>query len=69
MKNWQTTLVGILGGIFTAVGPNLIARAQGNKNAPPITAGNIGAGIALAALGYLAQDAAKQGQAAPPPAI
>lgn len=68
MKDWRTTFVGLLGGIFAAVGPNLIARARGDKSAPPITAQNIGVGVALAALGVLAQDAAqKQLQSPTPP--
>lgn len=51
-KNWKTTLLGVLGGLFMLFGP----RLSGDATAPPITIGNIGAAAAVAALGALAKD-------------
>ncbi len=52
MKNWKTTLAGILGGLFMLFGP----RLSGNVSAPPITLGNVGGAIAVALLGVNAKD-------------
>lgn len=52
MRNWKTTLLGVLGGLFMLFGP----RLQGNATAPPITIGNVGAAAAVALLGALARD-------------
>lgn len=54
-SSWKTTLAGILGGLFMLFGP----RLQGNTQAPPITIGNVGSAIAVAALGIAAKDANK----------
>ena len=51
-KNWKTTLLGVLGGLFMLFGP----RLQGDGTAPPITAGNVGAAAAIALLGAVAKD-------------
>ena len=52
MKNWKTTLFGLLGGLFMLFGP----RLQGNTDAPPLTIGNIGAAAAIALLGAVSKD-------------
>ena len=57
MKNWKTSLAGILGGPIITFGPSVGGRLQGNPNTPPITAGNYLTGIALAVVGALAKDA------------
>jgi len=56
IKNWKTTLAGLLGGLIVALGPAIGARLQGDKTAPPITAQNVLPGIALAVLGALTKD-------------
>lgn len=56
VKNWKTSLAGILGGIILTFGPAMGARLSGDKTAPPITSGNYLPGIALAALGLLSKD-------------
>ncbi len=56
MKNWKTTLAGILGGLLIAFGPSVGARLQGDKTAPPITSGNVLPGVAIAVLGALTKD-------------
>lgn len=52
MKNWKTSLAGILGAVFMMVGP----RLAGDKTQPPITLGNTIPAIAMAALGIVAKD-------------
>ncbi len=52
MKNWKTTLMGVLGGLFMLFGP----RLSGDQGAPAVTIGNIGAAAAIAVLGALAKD-------------
>lgn len=52
MKNWKTTLAGILGAVCMMVGP----RLAGDKTAPPITSGNLIPAIAIAAVGILSKD-------------
>lgn len=52
MKNWKTSLVGILGGLFMLFGP----RLTGNTAAPPITIGNVGTAVAIAVLGLVSKD-------------
>ncbi len=56
MKSWKTSLAGLLGGLILTFGPSVGARLSGDKTAPPITSGNYGVGIAIAALGLLAKD-------------
>lgn len=56
MKNWKTSLAGILGGLLLAFGPNVGARLQGNTDVPPITAGNYAPAIAFALLGIHSKD-------------
>ncbi len=56
MKNWKTTLAGVLGGLVITFGPAAGARLSGDKTAPPITAQNYLPGIALATIGLLAKD-------------
>lgn len=52
MKNWKTSLVGILGAVFMIIGP----RLSGDTTQPPITSGNTIPAIAIAALGILSKD-------------
>lgn len=52
MKNWKTSLLGVLGGLAILFGP----RLQGDPNAPPITLGNIGQAAAITLLGIAAKD-------------
>lgn len=56
MKNWKTTLAGIIGGLIIALGPSVGARLQGDTAAPPITASNYLPGIGLAVIGALSKD-------------
>ncbi len=56
MKNWKTTLAGLLGGLIIMFGPNVGARLQGDTTVPPITSGNYGPAIAIAVLGLLTKD-------------
>jgi len=51
MKNWKTTLFGVLGGLFQLFGPHLTG-APG----PAFTIGNIGAAAAMILLGLVAKD-------------
>ena len=51
-KNWKTTLLGILGGLFMLFGP----RLTGDQSGPAINIGNIGAAAAVALLGAVAKD-------------
>lgn len=55
MKNWKTSLAGILGGLILTFGPALGARLSGLP-APPITSGNYLPGVALAVLGTVSKD-------------
>jgi len=34
IKNWKTTLAGLLGGLIVALGPAIGARLQGDKSTP-----------------------------------
>lgn len=52
MKNWKTTLLGVLGGLFMLFGPKL----SGDPTAPAITIGNVGSAAAVMLLGALAKD-------------
>jgi hypothetical protein len=52
MKNWKTSLLGVIGGLFMLFGP----RLSGDATAPPVTMGNVGAAAAIAVLGILAKD-------------
>lgn len=52
MKNWKTSLAGILGAVFMMIGP----RLSGDITQPPITAGNLLPAIAIAALGFASKD-------------
>ena len=52
MKNWKTSLLGVLGGLMMLFGP----RLSGDATAPPITGGNVGAAVAIALLGLVAKD-------------
>ena len=56
MKNWKTSLAGILGGLLVALGPSVGAQLSGDRTAPPITAGSVATAAAVAALGLLAKD-------------
>lgn len=56
MKNWKTTLAGILGGLIITFGPAVGGRLQGDPKAPPITSGNYLPGLAVAILGALSKD-------------
>lgn len=56
MKNWKTTLAGLLGGLIITFGPTVGARLQGDPAAPPITSGNYLPGVAVAILGALSKD-------------
>lgn len=53
MRNWKTTLIGVLGGLAMIVGQAAKARESGG---PPITLGNLAPGIALAILGAVSKD-------------
>src|SRR5262245_29641715 len=55
MKNWKTTLLGILAGIAMVFGSAAQARST-DPAAPPITIGNLLPGIAVAVLGAVAKD-------------
>lgn len=55
MKNWKTTLLGILAGVALTFGSAAQARANDPK-AAPITIGNVLPGLAVAVLGALAKD-------------
>ena len=52
MKNWKTSLAGILGAVFMLAGP----RLTGDTTAPPITLGNVGGAVMLAVLGLASKD-------------
>lgn len=52
MKNWKTTLLGILGGLALMFGP----RLSGDKTAPPITTSSFIQGALVAALGAVSKD-------------
>ena len=56
MKNWKTSLAGILGGLLITFGPAVGGRLQGDPSIPPITAGNYLPGIAIAVLGAISKD-------------
>lgn len=56
MKNWKTSLAGLLGGLLITFGPAVGARLSGDKTAPPITAGNYLPGIVIGVIGALAKD-------------
>lgn len=60
MKNWKTSLAGILGGLLITFGPSVGARLTGDKTPPPITSGNYLPAIAIATLGILAGDGRKK---------
>jgi hypothetical protein len=62
MKNWKTTLLGILGGASLMFGQMANARQAGG---PPITAGNVLPGIAMAILGAVAKDYDKSNAPSP----
>lgn len=53
MKNWKTTLLGVLAGVLMTFGGYADARAHGGA---PITVGNVLPGIVVAALGAAAKD-------------
>lgn len=55
MKNWKTTLAGLLTGALMLIGGALNNRAQ-NPSAPPVTVGNLAPAIAIAVMGMLAKD-------------
>ena len=55
-RSWKTSIAGILGGILLAIGPQVGARLQGDRTAPPITLNTVLSGAALAALGLGAKD-------------
>ena len=55
MKNWKTTLLGLLAGTMMMVG-GAIKEKQANPNASPVTFGNLAPAIALAALGLASKD-------------
>lgn len=52
MKNWKTTLFGIIGGLAVLFGP----RLQGNTEAPAITVSNVLEAAAVIGLGVAAKD-------------
>lgn len=52
MKNWKTTLFGLIGGLMTMFGP----RLQGDHTAPPINIAAIVQAVAIAAIGLAAKD-------------
>lgn len=52
MKNWKTTLFGVLGGLATLFGPHLSGQPG-----PAFTLGNVGSAAALILLGLVAKDA------------
>ena len=52
MKNWKTSLAGVLGALFMLAGP----RLSGDTTAPPITLGNLGGAAMLAVLGLASKD-------------
>ena len=52
MKNWKTSLAGVLGALFMLAGP----RLAGDTTAPPITLGNLGGAAMLAVLGIASKD-------------
>lgn len=56
MKNFKTTLAGILGALVLTFGPSVGARLSGDATIPPITSQNYLPGVALAVLGTLAKD-------------
>lgn len=51
MKNWKTTLFGVIGGLATLFGPHL----QGGAG-PAVTIGNVVTAGALILLGLVAKD-------------
>lgn len=65
MKNWKTTLLGILGGAAMMFGQMANARTAGGA---PITAGNVLPGIAIAILGAVSKDYDKSNAPNPGPA-
>jgi hypothetical protein len=52
MKNWKTTLFGVIGGLATLFGPHL-SGAPG----PAVTTGNVVTAAALILLGLVSKDA------------
>jgi hypothetical protein len=56
MKDWKTTLMGVLAGALMVTGGAMNNRAN-DPTAPPVTAGNILPAVAVAILGALAKDA------------
>lgn len=52
MKNWKTTLIGVITGVYLLISP----RLAGDKTQPPITAGNVIPAALAIALGYYAKD-------------
>lgn len=58
MKNWKTTLGGLLLGLLSIFGSAAQARQAGG---PPLTIGNLAPGVGLAILGLLAKDSNSTG--------
>lgn len=56
MKNWKTSLAGLLGGIIITFGPSVGARLSGDVTAPPITSQNYLPALALAVVGFMSKD-------------
>jgi hypothetical protein len=52
MKNWKTSLLGLLGGLFMLFGP----RLAGDSTAPAVTLHNVLGAAIVAAAGLAAKD-------------
>ena len=55
MKNWKTSLLGVLSGLAIFTG-SVVQNRVNDPKAAPITAGNVLPALAIAALGLVAKD-------------